>query len=141
MRKSKLPEKDPSQKIVILYVDDEPNNLNAFLAHFRVFKDFIIYTARSGEEGLNILKVVQAQIIIADQKMPNMTGVEFLEETMQKPEPVKIVVTAHRDISAIETAYKNGRIFKYLEKPWNMDDLENAINEGYLEYSKSLNLS
>jgi DNA-binding NtrC family response regulator len=69
--------------------------------------------------------------------MPNMTGVEFLEESIKKtPEPIKIVVTAHKDITAIIQAHNNGLIFQYHEKPWDCSDLEKSIEEAYKVYSQ-----
>ena len=135
MRKSPLSYQNDESKIVVLYVDDEQNNLNSFQAHFRRNKNYLIITANSAEEALVVLTVVSVQIIITDQKMPNMTGVEFLEESIKKtPEPIKIVVTAHKDITPIIEAYNNGLIFQYHEKPWNFEDLEKSIEEGFIAY-------
>lgn len=118
--------------IRILYVDDEPHNLNAFRAYFRLHEDFEIHTCLSGEEGLKVLSATTIDIVISDQRMPEMTGVEFLDSISDiDPEPVKIVVTAHRDTSAIEQAQKEGKIFKYHDKPWKMDDLERSIREAF----------
>lgn len=122
-------------KIKILYVDDEPFNLNAFLAHFRRNKNYKIHTCLSGEEGLQILNTNQIDIIIADQRMPNMTGVEFLSEAFKRnPEPMRIVVTAHRDNSTLEIALKEGKIFTYHDKPWDLEDLEKSIEGAYKVY-------
>lgn len=116
-------------KIHVLYVDDEPHNLNAFYAYFRVKPDYKIFTCRSGMEGLKILNEQTIHIVIADQKMPFMTGVEFLEEaTLRNFDPVKIVVTAHRDVSSIDQAFKEGKIFNFHEKPWDFDTIEESIN-------------
>jgi response regulator RpfG family c-di-GMP phosphodiesterase len=135
MSKSLLSHQNDESKIVVLYVDDEQNNLNSFQAHFRRNKNYLILTANSAEEALAALKVVAVHIIITDQKMPNMTGVEFLEESIKRtPEPVKIVVTAHKDITPILNAFKDGLIFQYHEKPWDFSDLEKSIEEGYKVY-------
>lgn len=116
------------QKISLLYVDDEVYNLNAFYAYFRVKKEYEIHTCRSGREGLQILNERKIHIVIADQRMPLMTGIEFLEEaTLRNFDPVKIVVTAHRDTTVIQNAYREGRIFSYHEKPWSFETIEASI--------------
>ena len=114
--------------IKILYVDDEANNLVSFKAYFRTEKRYKVYTCTSGIEGMEILKNNCIDIIIADQRMPNMTGIEFLEEANNENTiQVKIVVTAHRNINAVIQAHKNGLIFEYHEKPWNWDDIKSSI--------------
>lgn len=128
-------ENESNDKIKILYVDDEQHNLNAFRAHFRVKRDYEIFTCRSGEEGLMILKNQNVNIVVSDQKMPSMTGVEFLDKISDWCfEPIKVAVTAHRDKCAIELAFQEGRIFGYLDKPWKLDALEQLIESAYKEF-------
>ncbi|MBX9853359.1 MAG: response regulator [Cytophagaceae bacterium] len=123
-------------KIKILYVDDEPNNLNSFKAYFRI--DYEIHTCLSGEEALQILKNTHVHIIVAHQKMSNMTGVEFITQSnIKTPEPIKIVVTTHREIEAIEIAFEKGYIFRYHQKPWDWDDLKNSIEDAYILYCQN----
>lgn len=127
-------------KINILYVDDEKNNLIAFKAYFRKHERYRLFLCGSGEEGLKILEESPIHVIIADQKMPNMTGVEFLAEAVKNhPEPVRIVVTAHRDLTPLEVAFQEGKIFRYHDKPWNLDDVEASIEDAYKEYCKNVN--
>lgn len=120
-------------EIRILYVDDEPQNLISFKAYFR--NDFTIFTCRSGEEGLSKLNDIEVHIIIADQKMANMTGVEFLEQAeLSYPDPIRIVLTAHRDAGLLLQACKEGTIFRFHDKPWDWDYLKQLILEAYQEY-------
>jgi len=78
----------PESKITILYVDDEENNLFSFKAVFRI--KYNVLTALSGDEALEILSKKQVHVIITDQRMPEMTGVEFLEKVLEKiPGPDK----------------------------------------------------
>ena len=107
-----------NDKITILYVDDELNNLVSFKAVFRI--KYNIYTAISGEEAISILKNKAVHIIITDQRMPNMTGVEFLESIIEEhPDPIRILLTGYADMNAVIDAINKGKIFHYLTKPWN----------------------
>jgi len=125
-------------KIKILYVDDEIHNLTAFMASFRT--EYEIFVCRSQKEALEILKTKEIGILIADQRKPDMTGVEFLQQSESRyAEPVKIVVTAHRNILVIEEVFKMRRIFRYHEKPWNFEELKRTLEEAcnaYQEYNK-----
>lgn len=116
--------------IGVLYVDDEINNLNSFKAGFR--RDFKIFTAISAKEGRKILDSQEIGVIITDQRMPGMTGIEFLESTLQVyPDTIRILLTGFSDINAVMDAINRGQVYKYLVKPWQNDELkmyiENAL--------------
>jgi len=116
--------------IGVLYVDDEINNLNSFKAAFRRYFD--IYTAISGDEALKILADKKVHIIITDQRMPGMTGIEFLESIIPiYPDTIRILLTGFSDINAVMDAINRGQVYKYLVKPWQNDELkmyiENAL--------------
>ncbi|HET8573137.1 MAG TPA: response regulator [Edaphocola sp.] len=131
------------QKIAVLYVDDEANNLVSFKATFRL--KYRVYTAISGEEALNILEGNEVHVVISDQRMPNMTGVEFLEKVLANyTKPVRILLTGYTDMSAIIDAVNKGKIFHYLTKPWSEEELSKTIDrayEVYLEREKILALN
>jgi response regulator RpfG family c-di-GMP phosphodiesterase len=121
------------KKISILYVDDEENNLFSFKAVFRV--KYQVYTAISGDEALKIMAEKPVEIIITDQRMPNMTGVEFLEKVIEIfPEPMRILLTGYADMNAVVDAVNKGKIFHYLSKPWNEEELDMTINRAYEKY-------
>ena len=121
------------KKIAVLYVDDEENNLFSFKAVFRV--KYQVYTAISGDEALKILGEKPIEIIITDQRMPNMTGVEFLEKVIEKfPDPMRLLLTGYADMNAVVDAVNKGKIFHYLSKPWNEDELDITINRAYEAY-------
>ena len=116
--------------IGVLYVDDEINNLNSFKAAFR--RDFEIYTAISAKEGRKILDGQEIGVIITDQRMPGMTGIEFLESILPVyPDTIRILLTGFSDINAVMDAINRGQVYKYLVKPWQNDELkmyiENAL--------------
>ncbi len=121
-------------KINILYVDDEQNNLVSFKATFRM--KYNIHIAISGEEAIKILNNNVIDIIITDQRMPNMTGVEFLESILEKyPEPMRILLTGYADLNAVIDAVNKGKIFHYLTKPWNEEELDMTINRAFEVYT------
>ena len=121
------------KKISVLYVDDEENNLFSFKAVFRV--KYQVFTAISGDEALKILGEKPIEIIITDQRMPNMTGVEFLEKVIEKfPDPMRILLTGYADMNAVVDAVNKGKIFHYLSKPWNEEELDMTINRAYEAY-------
>lgn len=122
-------------KINILYVDDELNNLNSFKATFRI--KYNVFTAISGEEAIRLLEENDIQVIITDQRMPGMTGVEFLESILEKyPEPMRILLTGYADLNAVIDAVNKGKIFHYLSKPWNENELDETIQRAYEVYRK-----
>ncbi len=122
-----------NNKITILYVDDEMNNLISFKAVFRI--KYNVLTAISGEEAIKLLKNNNVDIIITDQRMPNMTGVEFLESILgEYPDPIRILLTGYADMNAVIDAVNKGKIFHYLTKPWNEEELDMTITRAYDVY-------
>ena len=119
--------------ISILYLDDELNNLVAFKAGFRsVFK---VFTANNVVEALQVLNGNEIHVIISDQRMPDMTGVEFFEHILYKhPDPVRILLTAYSDITDVIKAINKGQIFRYIEKPWDHNRMIEAIESAYKHY-------
>jgi len=126
-----------SNKINILYVDDELNNLVSFKAAFRI--KYNVITANSGEEAKKMLRTHKVNIIITDQRMPQMTGVEFLESILDEfPDPIRILLTGYTDMNAVVDAINKGKIFHYLTKPWNEEELDMAIGRAYDIYKQRM---
>ena len=93
---------------VILYVDDEENNLVSFRAAFR--RDYTIRTASSGQQGIDLLRQTAVDLIITDQRMPEMTGVRFLEQILPEyPHTIRMILTGFSDIDAVIGAINGGR--------------------------------
>lgn len=106
----------------VLYVDDEEQNLISFKATFR--REYNVFTALSGEEGLKIMKKHAIQLVITDQRMPGMSGVQFLETILPEyPEAIRILLTGFSDVEAIIGAINSGRVFRYITKPWDENEL------------------
>lgn len=126
-----------NKKINILYVDDEMNNLVSFKATFRM--KYNVFTAISGEEAIKLMDENIIHIIITDQRMPSMTGVEFLERILEKhPDPMRILLTGYADLNAVIDAVNKGKIFHYLSKPWNEEELDMTIQRAFDIYTKKL---
>ncbi len=128
----------PEAKIKIVYVDDEENNLLSFKATFR--KKYDVLTAISAADAIKLLEEhVDIAIIVTDQRMPNMTGVEFLHSIIEKyPLPMRILLTGYTDINALIEAVNLGKIHHYLSKPWNEEELDKCIQDSYLQYKKRI---
>lgn len=118
-----------SEKTVILYVDDEPINLMLFEKVFE--KTHTIITAKSGYEGLDKLSNNSTiSIIISDMRMPSMNGIEFIRKAKKEFPTIKCYILTGCDIvEEIKDALDEKLILKYFSKPFNMQEIENAINE------------
>jgi response regulator RpfG family c-di-GMP phosphodiesterase len=125
----------PKQEIQkILFVDDEENVLRALK---RLFFDenFEIYTAPSGKAGLEILKGCEIAVIVSDQKMPEMSGAEFLEKaTALSPDSIRIVLTGYADVNAAINAINKGGAYRYITKPWNDTDFVLVVKDAAEKY-------
>lgn len=115
-----------NDKIHVLYIDDEDNNLKSFRATLR--KDFKIYTAIHADEGLKIAREEEIHVVIADQRMPGMTGTEFFEELVKfNPDPIRILLTGYSDIASVIDAINKGEVYRFIDKPWNIEQIKNSI--------------
>lgn len=117
------------EKPAILYIDDEEDNLLVFKSAFR--RHFSVLTALSGEEGLEILKSQDVSVVITDQRMPKMTGVQFLKNLPDEKDMIRMILTGYSDVESIIEAINNGKVYRYITKPWDKDELkitmDNAI--------------
>ena len=107
-------ESDPIYSI--LYIDDEENNLTSFKSTFR--RDYHIHVASTGKQGLEILEKHNIQVVITDQRMPDMSGIEFLEQIVPLyPDCMRMIMTGFSDMDAIIQAINRGNIYRYISKP------------------------
>lgn len=121
----------------VVYVDDEPNSLTAVR---RLFIDapfeFITYT--SPMMALAEMKAIYPSVVISDQRMPEMNGIEFLEKVKNdQPETVCIILTGYADLESTMDAINKGHVYGYIEKPWNDSELKNLVQSA-LNYRTSL---
>ena len=120
-----------SEPADILYVDDEINNLEVFKATFR--RDFKIETALSAELALQYLdKNPIPPVILSDQRMPRMNGSEFLKIISEKyPDSIRMLITAYADLDATIQAINQGKIYHYIEKPFNPEDVKILLQKAF----------
>lgn len=115
----------------LLLVDDEPNILSALQRLFR--RDgYTILATDSAEEALNILARQPVDVILSDQRMPGMSGVEFLRRVKEThPETMRIVLSGYTDLQFITDAINEGAIYKFLTKPWDDAQLREQVQEAF----------
>ncbi len=124
----------PQISRTILLVDDEVNIINALKRTLRP-DGYTILTANSGEEGLGLLAKHEVGVIISDQRMPHMSGVEFLRKVkMLYPKTLRIVLSGYTELESVTSAVNEGAICKFLTKPWDDDLLRDNIREAFQYY-------
>lgn len=120
-------------KYKIMIVDDEPVNLRTLERLFR--RDYQVVTAQSGAEALTLLQHHDVALLISDQRMPEMTGIELMKNTVTlRPQMVKLLLTGYTDVGALIEAINCGLVYRYLTKPWNNDDLRVMVSRGLEHY-------
>ncbi|MEQ8186992.1 MAG: response regulator [Candidatus Eremiobacterota bacterium] len=118
----------------LLFVDDEEKVQLALKRLF--FSDkYEIYTASSGQEALKIIKDNPIDLIISDQRMPEMTGVDLFTEAMNiAPDAIRIILTGYADMDAAIGAINKGNVYKFIMKPWENDDLKLSVEKALEHY-------
>jgi response regulator RpfG family c-di-GMP phosphodiesterase len=118
-----------NETLTLLYVDDEPINLRLFILNFK--KRYTVITAESGFEGLDKLKAhPETSVVISDMKMPRMNGLDFIRKAKVAYPHISFFILTGFDISdEISNALHEGLIHKYFRKPFNMREIESAIQE------------
>ncbi|MEM9696209.1 MAG: sigma-54 dependent transcriptional regulator, partial [Myxococcota bacterium] len=113
----------------VLMVDDEVDNLEAFRFAFR--KQFRLHYAEGGQEALKRLEELDAAVVVADQRMPRMSGVELLGEVKRRqPSTYGILLTAYADVDVLVDAVNSGAVDRYVPKPWNQKELTAIVRQG-----------
>lgn len=118
----------------LLIVDDEESILNSLRRQLRS-TGYRVLTATSGQEGLAIMATHAVQVVLSDQRMPGMSGAEFLTEVNARhPATIRMVLSGYSDFAGLTEAVNNGNIFKFLVKPWDTELLKANIAEAFAHY-------
>lgn len=126
-----MPESIPT----VLCVDDEANILSAMKRLLRK-EDFHLLTSGGGEEALAMMAQNDVHVVISDQRMPKMSGTEFLKQVRQRyPDVIRIILTGYTDVDSITEAINQGHVYKFFLKPWNDQNLKLEIKQALEQYS------
>jgi serine/threonine-protein kinase len=116
------------KKAKLLFVDDEERILNALRSVFR--GQYNVFTASSGPEAMEFMKRFNPHVVISDQRMPEMTGVEFLRQVKDiAPHSVRILLTGYSDLASIVGSINDGEVFRFVSKPWDNAEIQKTIGE------------
>jgi DNA-binding NtrC family response regulator len=119
----------------LLLVDDEPNVLSSLKRLFRRDGYHILSTC-SAREGLEMLATNAVQVVISDQRMPEMSGTEFLSRVKQlHPKSMRLVLSGYTDLNTVTQAINEGAIYKFLTKPWNDDEIREIVRQAFRAYT------
>jgi DNA-binding NtrC family response regulator len=117
---------ESTTKARVLFVDDEPRILNTMRMLFRGSYDVLV--AESGAKALELLKTNAVDVIVSDQRMPGMTGIEMLRQARElNPNAMRILLTGYSDLNAIIGSINDGEIFRFVNKPWFDEDLTSTL--------------
>lgn len=124
------------RKLTLMIVDDEEQILKMLARLFR--GDYRVVTANGGQEGLKKFDEERPELILSDQRMAGMTGIEMLKAIAEKePGTVRLLITGYSDIDAVIEAVNHKLLDRYITKPWNNDDLVEVVKQGAARYLKN----
>jgi len=119
-------EASENQKARILFVDDEERILNALKSIFR--SKYHVFTATSGDQAFEFLKRFRVHLVVSDQRMPGMLGVELLRRAKElSPTTVRILLTGYSDLASIVGSINEGEVYRFINKPWNNQDIQTIV--------------
>ena len=122
-----------SRRHTLLVVDDEPDVVHSVQDLLRL--DYKVLGATRAKEGLKILQDQEVHLVMTDQRMPEMTGVEFLSQVRgDHPEAIRLLFTGYADLKAVVDAINQGNVYRYITKPWDPDDLQIIIRQASEQY-------
>jgi response regulator RpfG family c-di-GMP phosphodiesterase len=115
-------------RIKVLFVDDEERILNGLRALFR--QDYHVFTADNGAAALDLVQKNGIQVVVSDQRMPGMTGVELLRQVRKAaPKTVRLLLTGYSDLAALVGSINDGEIFRFVKKPWDNDEMRETMSD------------
>lgn len=118
------------EPIRVLYLDDEEPNLFSFKAAFR--RDFDVHVCDEPHKAVRMLDEHDFHVVLSDQRMPRISGVEFFELIMpDHPDVSRVLVTGYADTDAVVDAINKGQVYRFVSKPWNEEELRQVIRSAY----------
>jgi len=131
--RGKVAQEQKKSEYNLLLIDDEPNILKALRRQFR--HDYTIHIAHSATEGYEIMTQTPIHVIISDQRMPGMSGVEFFDRTKSEfPDAIRLLLTGYADLQSVIAAINDGNVFRYIAKPWDPGEIETIVREAFTKY-------
>ncbi len=125
----------PTSRHCLLIVDDEPDVCDS--VHDLLRREFRVLKAHSAEEGYRLMQEEEVHIVMSDQRMPQITGIELLTRLKARhPHAIRMLFTGYADLESIITAINQGHIFQFLKKPWQPEELIGAVRQAALEYDR-----
>jgi response regulator RpfG family c-di-GMP phosphodiesterase len=125
----------PTSRHCLLVVDDEPDVCDSVQDLLR--REFRVLKAHSAEEGYRLMQEEEVHIVMSDQRMPQITGIELLTRLKARhPHAIRMLFTGYADLESIITAINQGHIFQFLKKPWQPEQLIGAVRQAALEYDR-----
>jgi response regulator RpfG family c-di-GMP phosphodiesterase len=125
----------PAAKYTLLIVDDEPDVCDS--VHDLLRREFRVLKAHSGQEGFRLMQEEEVHIIMTDQRMPQLSGVELLTKVKARnPQAVRMLFTGYADLESIIAAINQGHVYQFLKKPWQPEELIDAVRQAAVEYER-----
>lgn len=122
-------------KYTLLIVDDEPDVCDS--VHDLLRREFRVLKAHSGQEGFRLMQEEEVHIIMTDQRMPQVSGVELLTKVKARnPQAVRMLFTGYADLESIIAAINQGHVYQFLKKPWQPEELIEAVRQASVEYER-----
>jgi response regulator RpfG family c-di-GMP phosphodiesterase len=122
-------------KYTLLIVDDEPDVCDS--VHDLLRREFRVLKAHSGQEGFRLMQEEEVHIIMTDQRMPQVSGVELLTKVKARnPQAVRMLFTGYADLESIIAAINQGHVYQFLKKPWQPEELVEAVRQASVEYER-----
>lgn len=126
---------DAAEKYSVLVVDDEPDMLFSLRGLLR--RDFKVFTAGGGREAMEVLRANPVHVIMTDQRMPEMTGVEFLNRAKeQHPDAVRVIFTGYADTKSLVAAINQANVYRFVAKPWDPEELVALLRSACEAYQR-----
>src|SRR5271154_3463998 len=122
-------------KYTLLIVDDEPDVCDS--VHDLLRREFRVLKANSAEEGYRVMQEQEVHIVMSDQRMPQITGVELLTKVKARhPHAIRMLFTGYADLESIIAAINQGHIYQFMKKPWQPEELQAAVRQAAAEFDR-----